>query len=314
MSARRKAVLEAGILLVVPDSEELARIATGLRSAGWRVAALSRFEAAPPAYSSTAPDMAVLVEAGKTSVPAPVIQRLATLSRGTLPIWVACERPAAYSGDDKPSRAPVVGVLPTPVEVRHLSSRLRSQMKWRLAIHQATRGSSDFLTGTLKDPLTGACSRALLIESIAQEVHRAERFGAGFSILICVLNGFRRFKKRFGTARAERFLVYTAIVLGQTLRECDRVARIRENEFAILLGATQAEGLAKVRSRLLARFEEAKFQLEGDWISPSVSLGGCCFPDVLGPPEALLKAAYRDQRATASRAQDALTVAVAGDW
>jgi hypothetical protein len=79
---------------------------------------------------------------------------------------------------------------------------------------------------------------------------------------------------------------------------------------AILLGATQAEGLAEVRSRLLGRFDAAKFQLEGDWISPSVSLGGCCF---LGPPEALLKAACRDHRATASRAGDSLTVAAAGD-
>jgi two-component system cell cycle response regulator len=313
MSVRRKAVREGRVLLVVPDSEELARIATGLRSAGWRVSALSRFEAAPPAYSSTAPDMAVLVEADKTSVPAPVIQRLATLSRCTLPIWVACERPAAYSGDDKPSRVPVVGVLPTPLDVGHLSARLRSQMKWGLAIHQASRRSTDFLPGRLKDPLTGACSRGLFIESITQQIHRAERFGAGFSILVCGLNGFRRFKKRFGTARAERFLVYLTIVLGQTLRECDVVARIRENEFAILLDATQAEGLAEVRSRLSARFEAAKFQLEGDWISPSVSLGGCSFPDVLGPPEALLRAAYRDQRATASRAEDFFTVAVAGD-
>ena len=180
MRGRRKSVWEGRVLLVVPDSEELARVATGLRSAGWRVSALSRFEAAPPVYSSTAP----------------VIQRLATLSRGTLPIWVACACPAAYSGDETPNRAPVVGVLPTP---------------------------------------------------------------------------------------------------------------------AILLGATQSEGLAEVRSRLLARFDAAKFQLEGDWISPSVSLGGCCFPDVLGPPEALLKAACRDPRATASRAGDSLTMAVAGD-
>ncbi len=98
MRGRRKSVREGRVLLVVPDSEELARVATGLRSAGWRVSALSRFEAAPPAYSSTAP----------------VIQRLATLSRGTLPIWVACACPAAYSGDETPNRAPVVGVLPTP--------------------------------------------------------------------------------------------------------------------------------------------------------------------------------------------------------
>lgn len=313
MSGKRKSVREGRVLLVVPNSEELARVATGLRSAGWRVAALSRFEAAPPIYSSTAPDLAVLVEADNTSVPARVVQRLATLSRGTLPIWVACERPDPYLGYDKPNRASAVGVVPTPVDVGHLSARLRSQMKWRLAIQRATQGSADFLAGRLKDPLTGACSRALFVEAIAQEIHRAERFGVGFSVLICTLNGFRRFKTRFGAPRAERFLVYTTVVLGQTLRECDLVARIRENEFSVLLAATQTEGLAEVRSRLLARFDAAKFQLEGDWISPSVSLGGCCFPDVLGPPEALLEAAYRDSRATASRARSLLTMAVDGD-
>src|SRR5260370_4342059 len=98
MRGRRKSVWEGRVLRGVPDSEEWARVATGLRSAGWRVSALSRFEAAPPGYSSTAP----------------VIQRLATLSRGTLPIWVACACPSAYSGDATPNRAPVVGVLPTP--------------------------------------------------------------------------------------------------------------------------------------------------------------------------------------------------------
>src|SRR5260370_20485013 len=98
MRGRRKSVWEGRVLLVVPDSEELARVATGLRSAGWRVSALPRFEAAPPGYSSTAP----------------VIQRFATLSRGTLPIWVGFACPAAYSGDEKPNRDPVVGGLPPP--------------------------------------------------------------------------------------------------------------------------------------------------------------------------------------------------------
>jgi hypothetical protein len=37
MRGRRKSVREGRVLLVVPDSEELAQVATGLRSAGWRV-------------------------------------------------------------------------------------------------------------------------------------------------------------------------------------------------------------------------------------------------------------------------------------
>ena len=124
------------MLLVAPDSSELARLSSGLRADGWRVTALSRFEAAPSIYSSAAVDLAILVGSESLQVPTTVVQRLNALSRGTLPMWVCCEDPASYAGFDNARGSAVVGVLPTPPDPRQLSARLSAQIRFRAAINE----------------------------------------------------------------------------------------------------------------------------------------------------------------------------------
>ena len=95
---------------------------------------------------------------------------------------------------------------------------------------------------------------------------------------------------------AERLLVYSAVVLGQTVRDADAVARVGDCQFALMLPGTPAESVLEVVSRVAARFDTARFQVEGKVVRTSLELGTVSFPDSVGTPTQLLSAAQQDMR------------------
>jgi diguanylate cyclase (GGDEF)-like protein len=151
-------------------------------------------------------------------------------------------------------------------------------------------------TEALRDPLTGLYNRAFLLELISLEIRRTERFGGTFSLVAGSLDDFRALRKESGRVIAERLLVYSSVVFGQTVREADVVARVGEEEFMVLLPATPAEGVPDVMTRVRERFALARLQVEGRVLRPSLSLGAVSYPDMVGSPVQLLNGALQALR------------------
>ena len=114
----------------------------------------------------------------------------------------------------------------------------------------------------------GSTTGTFLLELIALEMRRIERFGGSFSVVAGALEDFRALRKESGRGMAERLLVYSAVVFGQTVREADVVARVGEDEFAVLLPGTPAEGVPDVMARVGERFALARLAGGGQGVAP----------------------------------------------
>jgi two-component system, cell cycle response regulator len=291
-----KAGAQPTVLLVEPRAEELEATRALLVEAGFRVVPLTRFDAAAPLFEVIRPDAVVLAAQPPDFAAVATVRRLRQIGRGTVPMlyMVDPHDPAAWRFCVEKGQC--VDLVPRTGPGSELALKLHAQLRLRDAVLRAAEGADTGTALVLHDPLTGLYNRSFLLAQIGLEARRAERYGGMFSVAACSPQSLRAFRKQYGRPIAERLLVYTAVVLGQTVRESDVVARVSEEEFAVLLPGTTVEALPEVLARIAARFELARFQVEGKVLRPSLILGAVSFPDMVGAPTQLLSGAIQEMR------------------
>jgi two-component system, cell cycle response regulator len=73
---------------------------------------------------------------------------------------------------------------------------------------------------------------------------------------------------------------------------------VGEDEFAVLLPGTPAEGVPEVMDRVGERFALARLRVEGKVLRASLLLGAVSYPDMMGTPAQLLASALQQLRRT----------------
>jgi diguanylate cyclase (GGDEF)-like protein len=284
------------VLLVEPRAEDLERTRAALTEAGFRVVPLSRFDAAVPLFEVIRPDAVVLAAQPPDFAAVLTARRVRQASRGTVPMLylVDAHDPEAYRYCLEKGQC--VDVVPRTGSGAELALKLHAQLKLKEAVVRAAEQDEGGTPLALHDPLTGVYTRAFLLALIGLEARRTERYGGSFAVMACSVNGYRGFVKEYGKAMGERLLVYSGVVLGQTVREADVVARVGEEDFALLLPGAALESLPDVLARIVTRFEQARFQVDGKVLRIAVSLGAVSFPDAVGTPTQLLNAALQEMR------------------
>ena len=300
MSGRKqkKADQPLTVLVVEPRAADLERTRVALGEADLRVVPVTRFDAAAPLFEAIRPDLVVLAAQGPDYVALSVARRLRQLCRGTTPMVYLVDPSDTEGLRQCLERGMGVDVAPRTPSREELVVRLRSQQRLKAAVERAARPEAEGSPEALHDPLTGLYNRALFLELIALETRRTERFGGSFSLVTGALEDFGALRKEAGRSVAERLLLYSAVVLGQTVREADMVARVGEEEFAVLLPGTPAESVPEVLVRVRERFALARLQVEGRVLRPRVALGAVSYPDVTGSPVQLLGGALQALRRT----------------
>ncbi len=300
MALKRRQGGKAGgqptVLLVEPRAEDLERTRAQLAEAGFRVVPLTRFDAAAPLFEVIRPDAVVLAAHPPDFAAVATVRRLRQLSRGTVPLFYLVDSHDPEAWRHCVEKGQCVDVVPRTGSGEELGLKLHAQLRLRDSVLRAAEGADTGTALVLHDPLTGLYNKPFLLALIGMEARRAERYGGVFSVAACSPPNLRPFRKQYGKAMAERLLVYTAVVLGQTLRESDVVARVSDEEFAMLLPGTAAEELPSVLRRIAARFELARFQVDGKALRTSLCLGAVSFPDVVGAPTQLLSGAIQELR------------------
>ncbi len=139
------------------------------------------------------------------------------------------------------------------------------------------------------DSLTGLPNRALLIDRLAQELAHAERNGEGIALMYLDLDLFKEVNDLLGHTAGDDLLKQVAERLQACVRRSDTVCRVGGDEFIILLTELEAmdylsELGAKVASRLRAAFD-----IDGNTVEVSTSVGISVFPEDGQDPETLIK-------------------------
>lgn len=130
------------------------------------------------------------------------------------------------------------------------------------------------------DPLVPIYNRRALMREIGRAQVLMSRYDILCSVIFFDLNGFKNINDKFGHSIGDDLLIKIGEALKSTVRDCDMVARIGGDEFAVLLFKTDtAEAKAKAAS-LACRIAEQSIDMAGEPISVSSAWGvSPCYPD-----------------------------------
>lgn len=87
----------------------------------------------------------------------------------------------------------------------------------------------------VKDVLTGLFNETYIRTRLKEEIRRAIAYQRPCSFMLLNIDNFQKFHNTFGTLEAEMMLKKISSLIKDSVTEIDRVARIGDNEFAILV-------------------------------------------------------------------------------
>jgi diguanylate cyclase (GGDEF)-like protein len=124
------------------------------------------------------------------------------------------------------------------------------------------------------DALTGLYNRRYLMECLAREVARAQRYGSAFSLLLLDLDHFKRINDTYGHLVGDTVLETVGAVLRDMLRATDLPGRYGGEEFGIVLPDTGLQEAHTLAERIRQRMAAQSFQTpEGLTFGITCSLG-----------------------------------------
>ena len=105
------------------------------------------------------------------------------------------------------------------------------------------------------DPLTRLLNRRAFVDRLEAEVERAKRYGRGFSLVLCDLDGFKAVNDQRGHQAGDAALQGFARTIEVALRKTDSAFRIGGDEFALLLAEASEHDARQVISRIRDKLE-----------------------------------------------------------
>jgi diguanylate cyclase (GGDEF)-like protein len=149
------------------------------------------------------------------------------------------------------------------------------------------------------DPLTRLLNRRAFAQRLEAEVARTTRYGHGFSLVVCDLDGFKALNDRLGHAAGDEALRQFADSLAHALRRPDDAFRIGGDEFALLLAEADDADALEVVARVTTRLEASADNGTSTTIRASFGVASC--PAHATDPQTLFRLAdealYRAKRA-----------------
>ncbi|GAB4561993.1 MAG: hypothetical protein Tsb0017_20000 [Geothermobacteraceae bacterium] len=139
------------------------------------------------------------------------------------------------------------------------------------------------------DPLTGLPNRVLFMKRLEAAIERADADHGQVAVMFLDLDRFKGINDTLGHAVGDRLLLGISQRLVECLRRVDVIARVGGDEFVVILPELKNNDEAEaVADRCLKRLAEP-FDIEGQEVYSTVSIGLACFPDDGQEGEALLK-------------------------
>ncbi|MDE3096351.1 MAG: GGDEF domain-containing protein [Chloroflexota bacterium] len=165
------------------------------------------------------------------------------------------------------------------------------------------------------DPVTWVHNRRYIGEAIEDELVRCGRYAKALSVVVLDIDDFGQFNAQYGQSMGDRLLRSAAVSLAEAVSPPEVVARLGNDEFAVLLPETNRAAAVSVTTRLLASLSQVS--VFGDDGSPEplkASVAIVCFPEDGASARDLLDSAMSDlaqakrERGEQMRAQQVRTV------
>jgi len=140
-----------------------------------------------------------------------------------------------------------------------------------------------------RDALTGLPNRLLLHERLSQAIAKARRSGHRVGVLFIDLDRFKNVNDTLGHRIGDELLKRVTVALSGALRETDLLARLGGDEFMVIVEDFDDRAvLGRIAQKLLDAIAQP-FEIEGNDIFVTSSIGIAVYPDDSDDPEELLK-------------------------
>ncbi len=155
---------------------------------------------------------------------------------------------------------------------------------------EASQARERLVHSALHDPLTDLPNRTLFLDRLEMALRRSRRReGALFAILFIDIDRFKLINDSLGHVLGDELLRAIAARLRQGLRPTDTVARLGGDEFALLLEDLEEEAqAARIALRIHQDFE-LPFEIGGQEVFSSASVGITLSSPGYSQPEELLR-------------------------
>ncbi len=129
------------------------------------------------------------------------------------------------------------------------------------------------------DTLTGLPNRVLLMDRIRQAIAFSSRHNKRVAVMFIDLDNFKHINDTYGHEVGDTLLIQVANRLSAVFRETDTVARFGGDEFiAVIPEVSDISDITKLADRVL-RVLERPFEIDGEELFLSASIGISLYPD-----------------------------------
>jgi diguanylate cyclase (GGDEF)-like protein len=152
------------------------------------------------------------------------------------------------------------------------------------------------------DGLTGLTNRVIFEDRFSAAIAGARRYGCSAGVLYLDIDELKEVNDKIGRQAGDSVLREVALRLQKYTRQMDTVARVGEDEFAVLITDLKQKADAQVVADKLETALSEPFELDDKQYSPRVSIGVAVFPYDGEQPEQLVNhantAMYEAKRLT----------------
>jgi diguanylate cyclase len=172
---------------------------------------------------------------------------------------------------DEQKRTATLGLLSQVVEANEqLQNRLNQA---ECMLKQQAGEISTYMSEARTDALTGLPNRRALDEDMARRLAEWRRQARPLSVMMIDIDHFKKFNDTYGHQAGDAVLQQVAVLLRQTMRESDFVARFGGEEMAVILPGAEANDACLAAERTRQIIEEAAFTHELRQLHATVSVG-----------------------------------------
>jgi diguanylate cyclase (GGDEF)-like protein len=161
--------------------------------------------------------------------------------------------------------------IPKPIHFAVLSQRVRR-------IIDANQAEKRIRHLAYNDSLTGLPNRSLFIDQLGHRIEHARQAGESVALLFLDLDRFKNVNDTLGHDVGDRLLVAVAQRLRRSVRNADCVARLGGDEFTVVLTDVVGPNAAVAAAQNICRALGTPFQIDGNDIFVTASVGISLYP------------------------------------
>ena len=129
------------------------------------------------------------------------------------------------------------------------------------------------------DDLTGLLNMRAFNRILEKEIARVTRYAHPFTVIMIDVDGLKGINDQYGHTTGSRLITTIAQSIKDSVRNTDVLARYGGDEFVVLMSHTSTDHAHMAAERIRTAIHNTAFDMKGNRISTTVSVGIASFPD-----------------------------------